>query len=166
MPHSVLVVFKEAASLPKALEPAERALSLLTEGVAPVADQARPEQRFAQLRDKALKAEANAFMLKFDEEQAVEKEREAQVDGVPDADGFVTVTRASKRPRRGEEGAATGAEGEQPTSKKNKGEGLTDFYHFQRHERKREHLVQLRQRFEQDKERIASMKSQRRFRPE
>jgi ribosomal RNA-processing protein 7 len=167
--NSVLVVFRDPASIARALAPIEHAIHLPRDGLE-VANGAAPPQSeaWAELRDKALKAEANRFMLRFDAEQAAQKEAAAAVDGVPDDDGFVTVTRGGKRGKRDLE-PAQGAE--QPSAaaakkKRSKTTELHDFYQFQQHERKRDHLQQLRQRFEQDKQRVAAMKAQRRFRPE
>lgn len=159
-PRSVLVVFAEASSMARALQPGDRALSLPAsqlEAPTPSASQA-----FAERRNRALKAEANEFMLKFDAEQATARAAEADAEGVPDADGFIKVTRANKRLKRTDDDSAAAAKPE----KKKKTTELHDFYHFQKHERKREHLHKLRQRFEEDKVRIAAMKAQRRFRPE
>ena len=43
---------------------------------------------------------------------------------------------------------------------------MADFYHFQQHERKRESLLKLRAQFEADKERIARMRAERKFKPQ
>ena len=48
-------------------------------------------------------------------------------------------------------------------SKKRKAYELTNFYSFQKRESKENILLQLRKKFEQDKEKIALMKSQRKF---
>lgn len=55
---------------------------------------------------------------------------------------------------------------ERAAKKKKKAKELTDFYHFQQHERKREGLMKLREQFEQDKARIAKMRADRKFRPQ
>jgi ribosomal RNA-processing protein 7 len=49
--------------------------------------------------------------------------------------------------------------------KKKKAKDMTDFYHFQQHERKREGLMKLREQFELDKQRIAKMRADRSFKP-
>lgn len=126
----------------------------------------------AELRDRELKARVNAYMAAYDERQRQEAEARKASEGVPDDDGFVTVSYKGKRGRRDgpaengdDEGDGTGA----PASRKKKHKKsleLPDFYHFQQHERKREQLASLRARFEQDKERIAKLRAQRKFKPE
>lgn len=159
-PSSVLVVFEHASSMARALDSGDRVLTLPSEGQSELSKPSRL-QAFAELRDRALKAEANEFMIRFDAAQAAARAVEADTEGVPDADGFITVTRTNKRLKRTDDDAAAA----QPEKKKKVTE-LHDFYHFQKHERKREHLHKLRQRFEDDKQRIAAMKAQRRFRPD
>ena len=101
-----------------------------------------------------------------------------------DGDGFVVVTR--KRTGRSTStdasGATVGVASAQPAAdddaedaqgesggarkKKKKQKEMADFYHFQQHERKREGLMKLREQFEQDKERIARMRADRKFKPQ
>lgn len=159
-PSSVIVVFESASSMTQALGSGDRVLALPE--VRSELSKPSHSQAFAELRDRALKAEANEFMLRFDQAQAAARAVEADAEGVPDADGFITVTRTNKRLKRAGDDAAAAAQPE----KKKKVTELHDFYHFQKHERKREHLQKLRQRFEDDKQRIAAMKAQRRFRPD
>jgi len=40
-----------------------------------------------------------------------------------------------------------------------------NFYHFQLRESKRQHIAELHQKFEEDKQKVAEMKSKQRFRP-
>ena len=49
--------------------------------------------------------------------------------------------------------------------KKKKKDVLNDFYSFQSRETKRDRLVKLREQFEDDKNRIAKMKAERKFKP-
>ena len=57
-------------------------------------------------------------------------------------------------------------DGARPSKKKKKKpQEMPNFYHFQRHEAKREQLVKLREQFEQDKQRIARMRADRKFKP-
>jgi ribosomal RNA-processing protein 7 len=161
-PGSALIVFKKASTLAKALSAGERAVVLPT-GAAVGPSRA---QKWAVLRDRALKEAANDYMLKFDADVAAKRETAAAAEGVPEDDGFITVSRTAKRAKTDEAADGELADGDGGKKKKKKSTELQDFYHFQQHERKREHLHKLRQRFEQDKARIAVMKAQRRFRPE
>lgn len=49
--------------------------------------------------------------------------------------------------------------------KKQRKEGILDFYRFQRREARRNEVLELQQKFEEDKKRIAKMKAARKFRP-
>ena len=62
--------------------------------------------------------------------------------------------------------AADDGDEDQPKKKKKKAMDTSDFYHFQQHERKREQLMKLREQFEQDKQRIARMRANRKFKPQ
>ncbi|ODQ52179.1 hypothetical protein SAICODRAFT_138040 [Saitoella complicata NRRL Y-17804] len=80
----------------------------------------------------------------------------------PDEDGFVTVTRGSRSaPGR----AADEDELKEKTEEKKKKGELQDFYRFQLREKKREKMMELRRKFEEDKVRVREMREKRRFRP-
>ena len=64
-------------------------------------------------------------------------------------------------------GATVGVAAAGHASKKKKPpKDMADFYHFQQHEKKREQLAQLREQFQQDRERIARMRADRKFKPQ
>ena len=69
----------------------------------------------------------------------------------------------------GEDGDAAAADGDESRAakrKKKKAKLDADFYHFQQHEKKREGLLKLREQFEADRERIAKMRADRKFKPQ
>ncbi|KAI9277058.1 ribosomal RNA-processing protein 7-domain-containing protein [Phascolomyces articulosus] len=106
-----------------------------------------------------LQQQVNAFMLKFTASE-YEKEREAQERmNKMDEDGFTVVTRVKK----GIASATPTTPIEQP--KKKKMGDLVDFYRFQLRQKKQNELQQLRERFEQDKQKIEQQKQARRFKP-
>jgi len=72
----------------------------------------------------------------------------------PDADGFITVSYKKTK-------SASVA----PTTVTPKDYSLPDFYRHQTVHRRHEGLDSLRQRFEEDKLRLARLKEARRFRP-
>ncbi|OLL24101.1 Ribosomal RNA-processing protein 7 [Neolecta irregularis DAH-3] len=77
----------------------------------------------------------------------------------PDEDGFITVVRGAKM------GAVRMEEAELAKEKaKGKGE-LKDFYRFQTREEKKNKSLEIRKRFEEDKKKVAEMKTRRRFKP-
>lgn len=117
-----------------------------------------------------LQAEVDTIMERFEDEEAEEAaKRKALLENPTDDDGFITVTYKKKRgrsvplPVAADLAAANAAAG---VKKKRKGAGsLPDFYRFQMRESRREQLVNLRAKFEQDKARVAKMKENRKFRP-
>ena len=71
--------------------------------------------------------------------------------------------------QRVNEAVAAGNDDEASASsrrKKKRAKEMTDFYHFQAHEKKREGLLRLREQFEADRERIAKMRADRKFKPQ
>ena len=50
-------------------------------------------------------------------------------------------------------------------SRKKKGRELVNFYQFQQREGQREAIAVLRKKFQKDKERVAELRAQRRFKP-
>ena len=88
-------------------------------------------------------------------------------DGVADEDGFITVTYKKKRrhddAEEGDDTASGAAATNGRRKKRKKNLELVNFYRFQMREAKRERLAALRQRFEEDKARIAKMKAARKF---
>ena len=164
------VVLSEASAVKKALA-WKKALSFSVsddqEGLPTMTARPAPSSERAQL-----KASVNSFMAEFEAQEAEEKAtKDAQHNGMDD-DGFTLVTRKSKGRSTTTE-AETGAQVQvsggvnayDPNKKKKKKKDTSDFYHFQRHEKKREQLLNLRQQFEQDKSKIEAMKAQRKFRP-
>ncbi|XP_054167448.1 ribosomal RNA-processing protein 7 homolog A-like [Oppia nitens] len=114
-----------------------------------------------------LKKEINDFMSDYDKRVEEERLKAKETDGVPDADGWVKVDRHSKSKKRF---ASDHSRDEKLIEKHNKrlkktNNSLVNFYSFQQKESKIEYLAQLRNRFEEDKRRIALMKAQRKFKP-
>ncbi|KFQ30059.1 PREDICTED: ribosomal RNA-processing protein 7 homolog A, partial [Merops nubicus] len=111
-----------------------------------------------------LKAEVDAYMQDYDKKIAEEEARAAEEEGVPDEEGWVKVTRRGRRPGLPRTEAASLRLLERERRKRARKE-LLNFYAWQHRETKREHIAQLRKRFEEDKQRIALMRAQRKFRP-
>ncbi|NWY05242.1 RRP7A protein, partial [Nothoprocta ornata] len=111
-----------------------------------------------------LKAEVDAFMQDYDKQVAEEEAKAAAEDGVPDEEGWVKVTRKGRKPGLPRTEAANLRVLERERRKRARKE-LLNFYAWQHRETKREHIAQLRKKFEEDKQRIALMRAQRKFRP-
>jgi len=117
---------------------------------------------------KQLLASADSSMSQYDAAmQALEDARNMAQNEV-DEDGFTTVV-STKHKKKGAN--TVNVADLDPTHrgkgrlKKKKKELLEDFYSFQSRESKRDRLVKLREQFEEDKQRIEKMKSERRFKP-
>ncbi|KAL2919201.1 hypothetical protein HK105_201476 [Polyrhizophydium stewartii] len=109
----------------------------------------------------------HAMALFEDAEERARRELESR-HNVPDEDGFVLVTRGAGRRNMHSDGhgASVGvARADEAKSLKPKEKGLVDFYRFQKRENKRNQLADLRRKFEEDKAKIATLKTKRRFRP-
>ncbi|XP_029446231.1 ribosomal RNA-processing protein 7 homolog A [Rhinatrema bivittatum] len=111
-----------------------------------------------------LQAEVDAFMREHDKRIAEEEAKAEEEEGVPDEEGWVKVTRKGRRPGipRTEVASLRALEREK---RKRKRKELLNFYAWQHRESKREHIAQLRKKFEEDKQKIALMRAQRKFRP-
>lgn len=167
--RSAHVVFAEPAALKKALS-GKRALTL--ELGAPVASSASAGGPVSRA---ALQQDVDGFLQRFEAGEAERRAAEDAAHNAMDADGFVVVARKHRGRSTSTDAASgatakvasAGAGGDGPPRKKKKKSGeLTDFYHFQQHEKKREHLVKLRESFEADKARIAKMRADRKFKPQ
>ncbi|XP_054488349.1 ribosomal RNA-processing protein 7 homolog A isoform X3 [Agelaius tricolor] len=113
---------------------------------------------------KELKAEVDAYMQDYDKKVAEEEAKAAMEEGVPDEEGWVKVTRKGRKPGLPRTEAANLRVLEKEKQKRARKE-LLNFYAWQHRETKREHIAQLRKKFEEDKQRIALMRAQRKFRP-
>ncbi|CAG2110204.1 unnamed protein product, partial [Medioppia subpectinata] len=113
-----------------------------------------------------LQEEINEFMAKHDKQVEEERLKAKQMDGIPDADGWIKVNRHSgKRHLPNNYSNDQKIIEKQNKLRKKSSNDLLDFYSFQQKESKINYLMNLRTRFEDDKKRIALMKSQRKFRP-
>ncbi|XP_038065255.1 ribosomal RNA-processing protein 7 homolog A-like [Patiria miniata] len=111
-----------------------------------------------------LQKEIDEFMQEHDTSVQEEEEKAKEQEGVPDEEGWITVTRKSAKP------AVARTEKNQrrlraKERKKREKTELLNFYTFQMRESKREHIAELRKKFEEDKQKIAQMKAARKFKP-
>lgn len=90
------------------------------------------------------------------------RERQRKFQEV-DEDGFMMMKPRKKRKRQGT--APVHSKGVKRSRSGAKNKELKNFYRFQMREEKRTKLAELRQKFEQDKEKIAQMKAARKFKP-
>ncbi|KAJ2664021.1 hypothetical protein IWW48_001033 [Coemansia sp. RSA 1200] len=115
-----------------------------------------------------LKSEVDAYMAKFEEAQYERERMLSQQQNVPDADGFVTVIRRGRNTKNKDGSASVTAASVEEAREAGQKKKLTTFgnmYRFQLRESKNEQLLELRKKFEEDKEKLARMRQSRLFRP-
>lgn len=172
--RSAHLVFPQPSALKRALA-AKKPLEFPPATPVPIKPPRAPKR-------EDLRKQVASVMEQF---EAAEREQQREQDAMHnqmDDDGFVLVTR-KRTGRNTSTEMATGAtvgvasasahdvgddddNGLGPRKKKKKPKDMADFYHFQQHEKKREQLLKLREQFEQDKERIAKMRADRKFKPQ
>ncbi|XP_054615609.1 ribosomal RNA-processing protein 7 homolog A [Dunckerocampus dactyliophorus] len=107
------------------------------------------------------------FMKNFDKKKEKEEERqrkevEQQKD---DEEGWVKVTRGPKGNKARPRSEAANKRAIQKEMRKKKRKELLNFYTWQHKNTQKEHIAELRKKFEEDKQRIALLRAQRKFRP-
>jgi len=116
-------------------------------------------------KEDEVKESIESFMLEHDKKVAEEKKAGEEM-GEPDEDGWVTVSRQDKKKPAA---AVVKKEEDRGRGKKNRRKKkklvLQNFYSHQIKEDKLDRIQELRKKFEEDKLKIAKMKSERKFRP-
>ncbi|XP_072947403.1 ribosomal RNA-processing protein 7 homolog A [Epargyreus clarus] len=121
------------------------------------------EYNSSVLLPKVLKERVEEFMKTHDEKLKQIEKKEKQLEQEDD-EGWITVTKRGKiqsfaRTEKVENKIMAKEE------KNKKRKELKNFYTFQIRESKMKHIVALRQKFEEDKRKIAQIKQSRRFKP-
>ncbi|KAM6143223.1 putative ribosomal RNA-processing protein 7 homolog B [Erethizon dorsatum] len=113
---------------------------------------------------EALRVEVDMFMEAYDKKIAEEEAKAKEKEGVPDEEGWMKVTRQGQRPvlPRTE---ATSLRVLERERRKWALKELLNFYAWQHHETKMEHLAQLDKKFEENKQRIELLRAQSKFQP-
>ncbi|THH30089.1 hypothetical protein EUX98_g4094 [Antrodiella citrinella] len=175
------IIFTDASSLPRALAFSKKDRSWPNDDECPIG-LSHYASLYASLRPPldVVKAHADSYMELFDYEQEKKKQKSRYRKGeaIVDDDGFTLVTRggaygqtvgggvgvASKQfqnaVRRGEKPM-----GNRVRNKKKDPVQKDTFYAFQIHEKKRNELIELKRKWEEDKAKVEKMKSSRTFRP-
>lgn len=96
-------------------------------------------------------------MREFDKRAQREEDLIQALRGKPDADGWIKVIAPRGQRHKGPLHAS-----ELPQKPK---EEVKAIYKFQRIEKKREKMQKLREKFEEDKKRIAQLRAKRKFKP-
>lgn len=158
------VVFKKVAQLDKALKLSKlKPMYDSNDEIKLGMDKWIQEYNNSIMLPKNLKESIEEFMKSYDAEKKSAEEKEKQLEQEDD-EGWVTVTKGGKvqsfaRSDKVEHKIMTKEE------KNKKRKELKNFYTFQIRESKMKHIVALRQKFEEDKRKIAQIKQSRRFKP-
>ena len=122
------------------------------------------EYRKARPGNKALLDRVNKWIEdKEEEEERLRLEREAAAA----SDGWTVVTsRKGRHKNRDAQGINVSAVAKAAAESKRKEAALhTDFYHFQQREARRNEILELQNKFKEDKKRIAELRAKRKFNP-
>jgi ribosomal RNA-processing protein 7 len=113
---------------------------------------------------EVLKDQASSFLKRFEENEEMESLKRSRESNM-DEDGFIQV-------RYGKKSKVSNPDINQRSSNKLRRRNnnkklveLTNFYRFQMRENRQNKLMDLRKKFEQDREKVALLKAQRKFKP-
>lgn len=118
-----------------------------------------------------LQAELDRWMEEY---EAEEEEKRRKALEASQEDGWTVVQRHKGRKKSSSDGGKAGptvvgavavAAARSIANRKSIKTEYSDFYRFQQREKRRNELVELREKFEQDKRRLAELKSMRNFKP-
>ncbi|XP_068618575.1 ribosomal RNA-processing protein 7 homolog A [Battus philenor] len=158
------IVFKKVANLDRALKLTKlNPMYSTSDQIKLGLDKWIEEHNNLILLPKDLKQNIEIFMASYDEnmQRAEEKEKKLEQE---DDEGWVTVTKHGKVQSFARSNKVENKIMAKEERKKKKKE-LKNFYTFQIRESKMKHIVELRQKFEEDKRKIAQIKQSRRFKP-
>ncbi|TRM67482.1 ribosomal RNA-processing protein 7-domain-containing protein [Schizophyllum amplum] len=174
--RSAHVVFLDASSLERALSPPSSPRPWPTDPDAPTG-LAHYTAQYDALRPPldAVRAHADTYMdlYEFEQARARRKSKYRKGEAIVDEDGFTLVTRggAYGQTLGGGVGVATkkfqqtGEARSNPGRKKKAPKDKAGFYAFEKAERQRKELIDLKRKWEEDKEKIEKLKASRKFRP-
>ncbi|KAF2731569.1 hypothetical protein EJ04DRAFT_498481 [Polyplosphaeria fusca] len=114
---------------------------------------------------EALQSSINAYLTQFNRAETARNRLRKKQRSVPDAEGFVTVTRGGRAgPARIEDAERKKTELEE---RRKKNGAKDDFYRFQTREKRKDAENELRRAFEKDRRRVLDLRARRgRLRPE
>lgn len=158
------IVFEDPESIKKAMNQKVNPTATLLSKYEDVGMKKWIREFKAQYPDKdKLKDNIDSFMHKYD--IAMKRiEEDEKLAGEEDQDGWIKVTKGGKTPcvSRTE---ANQLIAKQKQKNKNKRKDLLNSYSYQIRESKRQKIFELRQKFEEDKQRVQEMVDARKFKP-
>ncbi|XP_037545414.1 ribosomal RNA-processing protein 7 homolog A [Nematolebias whitei] len=119
------------------------------------------------IHTEELQQTVDSFMQDYDKRKEEEAEREKQEaeKQQEDEEGWIKVTRGHKGAKARPHSEAANQRVLQREKNKKMRKELLNFYSWQHKKTQKEHIAELRKKFEEDKQRIALMRAQRKFRP-
>ncbi|XP_029945852.1 ribosomal RNA-processing protein 7 homolog A isoform X2 [Salarias fasciatus] len=119
------------------------------------------------IQPEKLQEIVDSFMQDYDKrkEQEEERQRQEAEQQQEDEEGWVKVTRGHKGAKARPHSEAANQRTLQREKQKKKRKELMNFYTWQHRNTQKEHIAELRKKFEEDKQRIALLRAQRKFRP-
>ncbi|XP_028268254.1 ribosomal RNA-processing protein 7 homolog A [Parambassis ranga] len=114
-----------------------------------------------------LQETVDSFMEDYDKrkEEEAERQRKEAEQQQEDEEGWVKVTRGHKGAKARPRSEAANQRTLRKEMRKKKRKELLNFYTWQHRNTQKEHIAELRKKFEEDKQRIALLRAQRKFRP-
>uniref|UniRef100_A0A9J8BJG8 Ribosomal RNA processing 7 homolog A n=1 Tax=Cyprinus carpio carpio TaxID=630221 RepID=A0A9J8BJG8_CYPCA len=119
------------------------------------------------IKASSLQQDIDQFMNDYDrqkEEEAKRQNKEAEQQQ-EDEEGWVKVTKGSRGVKVRPHSETANERTLQKEKKKKERKELLNFYTWQHRNTQKEHIAELRKKFEEDKQRIAVLRTQRKFRP-
>ncbi|XP_029914938.1 ribosomal RNA-processing protein 7 homolog A [Myripristis murdjan] len=125
------------------------------------------QYRESFIQPDKLQQTVDSFMQDYDKrkEEEVERQKREAEEQQEDEEGWVKVTRGNKGAKARPHSEAANQRTLQKEIVKKKRKELMNFYTWQHKNTQKEHIAQLRKKFEEDKQKIALLRAQRKFRP-
>ncbi|XP_056144297.1 ribosomal RNA-processing protein 7 homolog A [Lampris incognitus] len=119
------------------------------------------------VQPEKLQETVDSFMQQYDKrkEEEAERQKEEAEKQREDEEGWVKVKRGNKAVKARPHTEAANQKALQREIRKKKRKELMNFYTWQHKNTQKEHIAELRKKFEEDKQRIALLRAQRKFRP-
>jgi len=168
--HDALLVFKSALGVESLMAlTKDRPLVLQSESRKPVTGMRRwiSDYTTSIITDwDHFQKDLDDYMIQYDARKADEDAKLKETGEEADEEGWVTVTSKSKKSARKPNNKNNNSDRSRAKAKAvGKNKELLNFYKFQKKEKKEDLIQNLRDKFEEDKKRVASMKAERRFKP-
>ncbi|XP_073703867.1 ribosomal RNA-processing protein 7 homolog A-like [Garra rufa] len=119
------------------------------------------------INSSSLQQDVDQFMNDYDrrKQEEAERQKEEAEQQLEDEEGWVKVKRGNRGVKVRPHSETADERTLQKEKKKKERKELQNFYSWQHRNTQKEHIAELRKKFEEDKQRIALLRAQRKFRP-